>query len=487
MKPSAILMCAAFAVSTSLLCTPHAALACGNHAHIAISLRAAEHLPDGPLKDLASDPTLQRMLVGGSFFPDGGYGIGHPYGETAHWGPYHRAFAAQLRKECPALPGNPATDAGKACRQKLAFLLGMVSHGLADELFDGLFMEASRQHDKATWSDGQLTSLDSLSDVWWAAKMGPSPRPELWLPMDTALAAYKPLGTKVSADNLTDGQTSVLNVALVWVAGVAKVPAKVDEAAKTYPWGTANLTDPSVDGSPLSIAPAVAAHWQHYWAELVDGRAAGLDAMAVLPSQGGAGVVSAGDDAESLIAVVFSRGLHDKQVKGGGVHVEILNADGTPGATVPIKVDVIYGMNGHALRLRPLTAWPTDAPLLVTVEAGAVTSFDGHTLAAPVTFSFQEGAPNAVLPGQPPPGWPLATKVGDKPEDKPADDPVDKPQKSDDSQNSADDEGGCAASRTTGSRRFTVPLLLAIVMLFLIRRQTPTQAASAPARARKRC
>ncbi len=204
--------CALAGLALLALLPVRAARANGNHTHIGITLMAIELLPPGPLRELLGAADVRQMLVNGTIFPDGGYAIQHEYGETAHWEPFQRALAARIRNQCP----DPL--ASQACREKAAFLFGMASHGMADQVFDALYMAAAKVHDAANWSDGLTDSFDSSTDVLWVAARGGIEPPERWLPMDDLLATFTAVGVSVPATTIEDGQAILLTAVLGFAA-----------------------------------------------------------------------------------------------------------------------------------------------------------------------------------------------------------------------------------------------------------------------------
>ena len=412
---------------TLTLATPQVVWPCGNHTHIGVTLHAIEHLPAGALKTLVTKPELRQMLVNGTIFPDGGYASGHDYGETAHWEPYQRALAEVVTGACPKLP--------EGCEPQLAFLLGMASHGLADQVFDGLFMEVAKRQDAEGWSGDLFSSLDTMSDIIWAAEQGAAESPGLWLPMPELLAAFQQRGVEVTADKIQDGQTLLLSGVLTYVRNNATNADKVAEAKSRYPWSAAHLRDPHTPGSPFCIGRMVAAYWQHLWDEWTGGTPA-VVAFATVPSDGGAIPSGGADDPRSFLAVVFSRGLAAAETRSDRVRVT-----DAAGQTVPTTVDVFYNDNGQMLRIKPETSWP-QGTLKVNVQAGAVTGRVGSLPSAEVVFRARVDGPKTVEPGAPPAAWPLAAP------------------------SPATDDGGCGASRRAVAGHGLVWLLLALVWLW---------------------
>lgn len=380
-----------------LTLSPLAATANGNHTHIGITLRAIDLLPEGPLRALVSDPTLRPMLLNGTIFPDGGYAIQHPYGEAAHWEPMQRALQQRVLAACPA------PLASQACREKLVFLLGMASHGMADQVFDALYMEAAKLHDKAGWTDSLLESFDSSTDVLWAAAHGGLEIPALWLPMEDLLATYQALQLPVEAATITNGQNMLREVVLAYVNMARDQPDKVEAARSRYPWGAAHLDDAHVAGSPPSEARVVAAYWQQLWATWIDGAPPRLEVLATMPTHGGAGVAVDPADPASVLAVIVSRGLDKASVQDSDIEVQL----GSATAKHDCRVHLFYGQDSHVLRVLPQQPWPPGSAQL-SWKAATMQSFDGHSLAADGAITFAVGPANATPPGAPPPGWSLA-------------------------------------------------------------------------------
>lgn len=372
---------------------PNPALANGNHTHLGISLAAIDLLPDGELKTLLQDPTLRQMLLNGSCFPDGGYAIGDGYGETAHWEPYQRAYLAQIQKHYPDLTKM------QEGRERVAFLFGMFSHGMADQVYDALFMDSAKVFDAKNWADTLLTSFDTSTDVMWVVKRGPSPIPELWVPFDDVMATYVNIGQAATQETVQGGQELVTSIVLGYPAMAAEDPQKVAEGAARYPWADAHLTSAETAGSPPCEAKVVAAYWQMLWETIHGKNDTQRLVIATIPSDGSAGHPTAHSNPESKLAVVFAHALLESSIQKGAITVT-----DSKGHAYPLKIGLFYGNGSNVLRAIPQEDWAADETFTVTVHPG-MKSIDGLELAGPVSFTFRTGAGTTLPAGLPPAGW----------------------------------------------------------------------------------
>ena len=433
----------AFAAMVAALALATPAVANGNHAHESISLRAIDHLPTGPLRALLADPLLREALMNGTIFPDGGYVIGHGYGETAHWEPYQRALLHHLRKTHPQLENDAVA------RPKLAFLLGMFSHGMADQVYDALFMDTAKVLDKAGWSDELLSSFDTATDVFLVAQAGPSPIPLPWLPMQDILAVFAQRGEPVPEDTLSDAQATLTQAVLVFPKLKAQSAAGFDDLRQRYPWAWQHLLDPAEPGNPLCEARIVALYWQQVWDEL-HGAAPLVRVLATVPSEGGVHGWHQVGQPQSKLAVVLSRGIDQAKLA-----TDALVVRNAKGQVLPATVNLFYGQNSNVIRLVPTQDWPVGQPLTLELKAG-VAAYDGVLSAKGEVFKFSVGATSTQEPGLPPKGspWQLASTLPNNPTPVMAD----------------KDAGGCGAGTTQPELPGWIFGLVAVVILGCVRR-----------------
>ncbi len=150
---------------TAVLCSGSAiASANGIVSHMHISDLAVGRLPEGELANLLRDPAMLEIYRAGSVFPDSGYAADDDYGEIAHWEPFTESYVRWIRDNYP-----PPFD-GDEARTHVAFLLGQASHGLADQVFDSLFMA------RTDVFDGTSENLDVGAETWLIIEHDPNNR-----------------------------------------------------------------------------------------------------------------------------------------------------------------------------------------------------------------------------------------------------------------------------------------------------------------------
>lgn len=386
--------CAVLAVVVIVGAPTHAE-ANGLTTHSWITLEARNHLPEAhPLRDLVDDPTLYDALVSGTIFPDGGYAVGDGYGETAHWEPFHAAYAAWL------LDHHPPPWVGEEDRRYATFLFGMLSHGMADECFDAIYMERSRGLDPG-WND-DVTDLDTASDVLFAGATGGILLPTVWLPAEDLASVFATgLGYSVSAETLASG-TELAHVALQYVDWAKDQPERIDFFAEQFPWTAEHIAEEGLDGAPRDEAKIVAAYWERWWDRLhgdVDEETPLVFAVRPEPRLDG-GVLRSflperdHEAPEARLWIGLRSGPFD-----GELHEAAVESDGA----VDAGFWQFYGDQAHGLLVVPQADWAEDTDFRLTLPAGLNTA-DGaeHALTEVVPFSTR--APPVALDEAPPPG-----------------------------------------------------------------------------------
>jgi len=367
---------------TTLLALSLPAHANGQTTHVWITRHAIEHLDDGPLKELVQDPGNEAALVHGAMFPDGGYPLGHPYAEDAHWEGFQGDYQAWIE----ANHAPPFSDEGA---RHVAFLLGLGSHGMADQTFDAFYFNWSSIKDaEHGWAAGE--SFDEASDFIMASIHGGQELPERWVPEQTLVDLYTARGIEVDAETLGDGQ-ALLETAVALVGFGSQNPDLVDEYAAMFPWGGAHLDDPDLPGTPACEGVWIAAYWQEVYARLTDTERP-RPLLGTWPEDGAFGHERDHTQPEARVSLIFPVGLESGSPNPTNFHVE--DADG---GALPFEVWVYYGAGSHVVHLVPTEDWPEDADITVGARAGLPYQ-NGESLDQDVSFGFST-RPRPEAPG----------------------------------------------------------------------------------------
>lgn len=369
------------------LSAPSVALANGQSTHVWITHEALTLLPDGPVAELLRRPELEAPIVNGTMFPDWGYASGdRDHGEASHWEPFQQTYLRWIQQTFDA----PYTDADAA--PHVAFLFGMASHGMADEHFDSLFMERSRCYDDG-WSQDDVASLDTASDVLFMHQVGGIPQPEPFLPTEALTAVYAEAmpDQPLDVEGLEWGN-QLLHLAVGTVDVLRDNPERIELFTSLYPWSTDRFLDPDTPGSPPTEAVAVMEYWLALW-ERLQGTATFDDPVALMtPAPGSFGHALSSDKPEGRLHFAFAHGV----TRDSLATVSVSTADGTP---VEVDVDHFYGDLSHAVLARPVADWAPDTDYVVSIAPG-LTDIDGLTTSAAWTATFSTKEP----PPETPPG-----------------------------------------------------------------------------------
>ncbi|MES2638288.1 MAG: Ig-like domain-containing protein [Myxococcota bacterium] len=355
-----------------------AAFANGQTSHQWISILAIDHVPPGELADLLAREDVRAALLNGTMFPDGGYAVGDDYGEMAHWEPTQDLYLDWIRTNHAA----PFDDIGA---QHVAFLLGMMSHGMADQFYDATFMERSKAWDPPeSWA---CCSMDEATDVAYAAIQGPGTVPPKWWP-EELLPFFTTNGHTVDYATVDRGQ-SFLGLAIAYVGASAEDATTVERYTAEFPWACTHQVDPAVVGTPAHEAEFVAAYWQAIWNRLHGGDGWESPVLGTQPAADGWQRVLDHTNVDSRLAVVFARALDPSSVEGA---ITVATVDGVP---VPVTLNVYYGWASHVVNIAPLEDWAADTDYVITVHPG-IHSYDSAVTvenAIPIPFTTRMPPP----------------------------------------------------------------------------------------------
>lgn len=312
----------------------------GQSSHLWISEAAVDYLPASELKDLLSDPTYEQHWRNGTMFPDGGYAIDDDYGEIAHWEPFQVSYLNWI-KETYSLPWSVEA------KEHIAFLMGLASHGLADQSYDAMYFRRAYIYDEAgAWTE----SFDTATDVAFVSQTMVQPTVDVWVPYDALLPLFETQGHSVSTEVVSQGQ-SRLNLAVYWVGSTAGQPDLLAEYQSQFPWGTGNQLNEDIPGSPILESQIVAAYWESLWSKLIE-----VEEIKPLlfthPVNQTYGYPKDHTDIESGLSMGLAVGISEMDLLPE--HIQVLNPIGEGH---PVIVDVFYGENSHILNIDPLNDW----------------------------------------------------------------------------------------------------------------------------------
>lgn len=373
------------------------ALACGQSTHIWIGLHAIEHLPDGELKDLLTDPAMQILEINGSMFPDGGYSplTQDPYGEDAHWEPFQTAWMNWVMDTYPQPYDEEALG-------DIAFILGVAAHGMADQAYDGVFLTRSLVYDgPEPWAN---YNSDHTTDVVFVSQVGAQPQvSDATVPYDKLSHVFDLYGEPTDVRTMKVGQAS-LQAAVQYVTAEAATQDVLADYLTQFPWSTEHLNDEDMPGSPACMGAVVAAYWQTLWDRL-HGRF-DKDESAVIwswPPDGAYQHERSAKSIESQISFVFARAVNQDTLTEDAITVT-----DEDGVEHPQEHALYYGNGSNVLNLSPVGDWAADTTYTVTVNPG-ITSFDGVQIEEPTSFTFSTGEQPKVCgcasDGGAPAGW----------------------------------------------------------------------------------
>jgi MYXO-CTERM domain-containing protein len=401
----ALFLLALASIVTPSIARPSVARANGITAHAHISDLAVRELPPGELRDLLESPDVLQALRSGSVFPDSGYAASHAYGEIAHWEPFTNEYLEWIALNHPP-PWDELTD-----RQRVAFLFGAMSHGMADQVFDSLFMHKTIQY------DGTEAELDRYAEMWLVIEHDPQ---------------ISPLEVFVPAEELppillaSSGETALpmdfeRGMGLVRT-GIRAIPllARTDyeDAWLALPWSaTRYYAGTSEPGSLPHIAYVVSRYWQVVWERLHGTDDLSRSVVASWPEEGAVNFETDAGRAECRAMIVFGHAIDSASFTGAdGNHFHLRPLAGGPDVAAHAR----FQWNGIANAVLVIPdedlAYDTEYTVELTTS---ITTMDGRPLPAPVTLAFRTRCapdrladcpplPEPIVPATMPPARPDA-------------------------------------------------------------------------------
>ncbi len=376
----------AFALAVTL--APSALHANGSYSHVHISQLAVEKLPPGALRTLLEDPVSVPTLEAGSMFPDGGYAVGDDYGENAHWSPFLNAYITYLRNK---YAGDYSSTAAK---EEVAFLMGIASHGIADQTYDTTILA------RAFEVDGDPGSVDQEADYFIIVDQNVLIDTQAWAPYsDLVTVFFDGIGYSVSEATMIAG-TTALEAAIALQKATAL--QQYHAAWQHYPWLGTHVYNEEAPGSLPHLAELVQRHWQVVWQRLQFNDDFDQDAVIGFVPEQWQDVFPAdtsGGAANFRIGVLFGYGVSRAQA---APFIDLLDESSN---SVPFSLQTPYnGDIRNYMWLVPTSPLQDDHEYRVVISAGienrngSATTVD-HTL----TFRTRCATPGPGCADVPPP------------------------------------------------------------------------------------
>ncbi|MCB9593219.1 MAG: zinc dependent phospholipase C family protein [Sandaracinaceae bacterium] len=355
---------------------PSTALANGAYTHVHMSQLAADGLTSGELATLLAVPENRAALEAGSMFPDSGYAVDDPYGELAHWEPFLVQLVAQLRSTYGGDYSSPEAQ------RAVAFLLGVASHGMADQSYDTTLLDRAFEVDGP--EDPELP-VDQYADYFLVIDEDVVFSVEPWAPYAELVPAIAAAGHTVTESTLLSGVNRMAGV--IDVQGNPRFARNLYWGAwEQYPFLGTHIYDVEAVGSVPWVAELVARYWAVLWDRLH--ATDDVDAQLVIrtvPEDGGVNwpVDLTESAAWGRPAIWFGYGIDRDQL------APLLSLRDATGVDVPFTVQTAYGgRDRNLVFLRPDETLAYDTEYTIEIGAGAQT-LDDRTSTEPYLFSFR--------------------------------------------------------------------------------------------------
>ncbi len=383
-----LMKASSFILFSIALLAPRTAAANGTVSHIHISELAIRALAPGELRDLMMRPENVRALRAGSMFPDSGYSVSDEYGEIAHWSPFLRTYVQDLRRRYDD------TYTSADAEGEVAFLLGVASHGLADQTYDTTLLARALELDGP---EPASRPVDQYADYFLIvdhdARMGVE-----------AIAPYPVLPPifAAGADHRVTVETLMMGVERM--RGVVDFQIAIADtlyfdAWESYPWLGTHVYNHDAVGSLPWTAEVVADYWEVIWRRLHG--AADLETDLLIrthPEDGSVNwpVSSAERGALGKVGLFFGHGVRRSQV------APLITMQAREGEGLPIRLETAYGgEERNLIFVVPEGELAYDTEYQVTLHPG-VETLDGDRIEVRSSFSFRTRCADSALADCPP-------------------------------------------------------------------------------------
>ena len=351
------------------------AFANGSLSHVHISEVAVAALAPGELKSLMMVPANTEAYRAGSMFPDSGYAIDDAYGESAHWSPFLMAFLEDIKMRYGG-------DYGSAAAQReVAFLLGVASHGLGDQIYDTTLLARAFEVDGP---EDSTKPADVYADYFLIVDQAASEGVEAWAPYSMLPRNFASVdGHEVSEETLMRGMQrmqAVIDLQLLVANSL------YFDAWAAYPWLGTHIYNASAVGSLPWTGELVARYWNTLWRRLQGSIDLDRDLLvATHPEDGSVNCPVASDERGALgkVALVLGYGTS----RGRLAERIIMRPVG--GESIDVGLETAYdGEDRNLFFVIPDADLAFDTEYEVLIAAGLET-LSGDTTREVLEFSFR--------------------------------------------------------------------------------------------------
>jgi len=371
-----------------------AAHAHGIWGHIHVTGWAITNLPAGEVRDFFNDSEVFNAALFGAAYTDSGYWPqsgelerkSREYSEHSHWEPFIQDFVTWIIENDP-----PPWDTLES-KKRVAFLIGVASHGLQDEVFDSLFLEQVENNDGGG-QDVADPGTDGFMAIDEHIRFVPTP----YYPLDTLLELYEGLNEEITAD-VIERSVGIMTRLYVGPAGFAIAESLGNSYSEDIPWTRDHYLDPDIPGSLRAEIGPTRAYIQAVWDRLHGTFDASHPIVAAYPESGR--VLRSGNagSIDATVTFIFGEGVHYDSARTswrdqGGEVLPSRQQNTRWGAEFP-----------RLLRVRPLDDLEPGGSYSVTLESGTTIS-DGVVSPSSYDVSVTCGDADGCEDPTPPEGF----------------------------------------------------------------------------------
>ncbi len=356
-----------------------AANAHGINGHVWVTNQAVEYLTDCELINFFSEKEVHNAVQIASAFPDSGYAAKHRYGETAHWEPFTETYIQYLRAKGDDFL---STSEGK---KQMAFLMGLSSHGMEDEIFDSIFLLKAAEAD--TYKGDTQEILDPATDFMLVSDGHTKLCPDVYFPgSDLVSVLTSPaIGVPVAQENIERGMFIVKTL----VINLTKTKIRLDTYYRDkLPWARDHYFNADTPGS-IAFEPFVVTHYLRALWNRLHGKFLEEDILIYSVPAPGQRLLSVNHKSvDSWITLFFGYGILDDTINSENVKLLDSKGKNIPADIKPNRWGGSKGSYSRLLQVRPKEDLQPDSEYTVTLSRN-MKLITGENMPHKIVFRFK--------------------------------------------------------------------------------------------------